>query len=114
MVIKGILIAGISDSEISKELLRWSELDNKSDKEVVRLVEEKEMARKAWASSKAGSQIGGLSGYRKSENGENDKVRKLALKGNCITCKAQTALYTEYANGKLNNTHINTAKVVSS
>ena len=102
MVIKDILIAGISDSEISKELLGWSELDNKSDKEVVRFVEEKEMALKAWASSKAGSQVGGLSGYRKSKNGDNDKARKLALKGNCITCKAQTALYTEYANGKLN------------
>ena len=47
MVIKDILIAGISDSEISKELLGWSELDNKSDKEVVCFVEEKEMALKA-------------------------------------------------------------------
>ena len=102
MVIKDILIAGISDGEISKELLRWSELNNKSNKEVVRFVEETEMALEAWASSKAGSQVEGLSGYRKSKNGDNDKARKLALKGNCITYKAQTALYIEYANGKLN------------
>ena len=102
MVIKDILIAGLSDREISKDVLGGFELGNKSDKEVVRFVEEKKMALKAWASSKADSPSGWLSGYRKSKNGDNDKARKLALKGNCITCKAQTALYTEYANGKLN------------
>ena len=67
MVIKDILIAGVSDGEIRKELLGWSELDEKSDKEVVKFVEEKEMALKAWSSSKGGSNVGGLSGYRKKQ-----------------------------------------------
>ena len=47
MVIKDILIAGLSDREISKEVLGGFELGNKSDKEGVRFVEEKEMAQLA-------------------------------------------------------------------
>ena len=102
MVIKDILIAGVSDSDIRKELLGWSELDSKSDKEVVRFVEEKEMAFKAWSSTKGGSNVGGISSYKKNRNGDSEKAKKLALKGNCATCHTQTSLYTEFANGKLN------------
>ena len=48
MVIKDILVAGVVDSEIRKDVLGWSELDAKTDKEVVTFVEEKEIAQKAW------------------------------------------------------------------
>ena len=103
MVIKDILIAGVSDGEIRKELLGWSELDEKSDKEVVKFVEEKEMALKAWSSSKGGSNVGGLSGYRKSKSGENESAKKkLSLKGTCSKCSTEISLYTEFFNGKLN------------
>ena len=69
---------------------------------MVRFVEEKEMAFKAWSGTKSGSNVGGLSGYRKNKKVDTEKVMKLALKGPCATCRSQTSLYTEYANGKLN------------
>ena len=45
MVVKDILIAGIEDSEIMKDVLGMKELDSKSDKEIVTFVEEKEIAK---------------------------------------------------------------------
>ena len=103
MVVKDILVAGVADSEIRKELLGWSELDAKSDKEVVRFVEEKEMALKALSGSdSAGSKVGGLSGYRKSKRNDNETTKKklLALKGHCSKCKSEISLYAECSNGK--------------
>ena len=80
LVVKDILVAGVADSDIRKDLLGWSELDTKSDKEVVKFVEEKEMALKAWSgSSSKGSNVGGLSGYRKNKKNENDPTRKTLL-----------------------------------
>ena len=35
MVVKDILVDGIADSDIREELLEWSELDTKSEKEIV-------------------------------------------------------------------------------
>ena len=105
MVVKDILVAGVADSDIRKELLGWSELDTKSDKEVVKFVEEKEMALKAWSGSSAkGSNVGGLSGYRRGKKNDNDPAKKrlLAMKGKCSKCDAQISLYTEYPNGKTN------------
>ena len=71
MVIKDILITGVSDEEIRKRSLGLLELDQKSDKEVVKFVEEKEMALKAWSSSRGGSIGSGSSGYN--YDTENDK-----------------------------------------
>ena len=39
MVIKDILIAGIEDSEIMKDVLGMAKLDKKSDKDIVKFVE---------------------------------------------------------------------------
>ena len=41
MVVKDILIAGIEDSEIRKDVLGMPELDAKSDNDIVKFVEEK-------------------------------------------------------------------------
>ena len=101
MVIKDILVAGVADSEIRKDVLGWSELDAKPDKEVVTFVEEKEIAQKAWLGNAAGA--AGISGYRKSPRTEDaDTRKKLALKGRCSRCRVQIPLYTRYQSGKMN------------
>ena len=64
--VKDILIAGIADSDIRKELLSIPDLDDKTDKEIVELVEAKEMVLKAWN----GTTISGaaeLSNYRRNQ-----------------------------------------------
>ena len=41
MVVKDILISGIEDSDIRKDVLAMPELDSRSDKDIVKFVEEK-------------------------------------------------------------------------
>ena len=103
IVVKDILIAGIADSEIRKDVLGWPELDTKTDKEVVTFVEEKEMAKKAWSGRAAGA--ASMSGYKKlPQNEDTDVKKKLTMKGKCSKCSAQISLYTRYRSGKLNRT----------
>ena len=64
MVIKDILIAGIEDQEILKDVLGMENLDSKTDKDIVKFVEEKEIARNAIQASSSNKNT--LSGYNKS------------------------------------------------
>ena len=106
-VIKDILIAGIADSEIRKEILGISDLDEKSDKDIVALVEAKEMAIKAWSSAPV-SDTAGLSNYRREQKSSappptDDSLReKLAAKGKCSECSKVISLYRRFQSGKLN------------
>ena len=109
MVIKDILIAGIEDSEIMRDVLGMENLDSKTDKDIVKFVEEKEIARNALNASQSQSGIGALSSYGKSRKNGNappaDEAvikKKLAMKGKCATCQKDIALYKKYQNGKLN------------
>ena len=112
-VVKDTLISGIADAEIRKDVLGWSSLDEKTDKEIVAFVEEKEIARNALL----GSTNAATSGYRKrvsqkpvEEKGkrieqpknDSEEKRKLALKGKCPTCKADYNLYNKFRSGALN------------
>ena len=93
----------------------WVELDQKTDKEILAFVEEKEIARNALS----GSTNAATSGYRKrgsqqpllEEKGgkrieppkiDSEEKRKLALKGKCRTCQADINLYTKFRSGTLN------------
>ena len=106
MVVKEILVAGIADNEIRKDVLGWSELDDKGDKEVVKFVEEKEIARNAWAGKATGA--AGISGFKKAHRSTNDEATsiksKLAQKGNCSKCGSQISLYKSYRSGNMNRT----------
>jgi hypothetical protein len=89
-VVKDILIAGIADSDIRKELLSIPDLDDKTDKEIVELVEAKEMALKTWNGTTT-SGAAGLSNYRKNQKPtdmttEETLKDKLAKKGKCNSC----------------------------
>ena len=46
-IVKGVLVSGLSDDDIRKEVLGWSELDTKTVKETVTFIESTEMARDA-------------------------------------------------------------------
>ena len=104
MVVKDVLIAGVADSDIRKDLLGWSDLDKKTDKEVVAFVEEKEMARNAHSGVSAAA----ISGYRRAnksnENskGDSEEKKKLGLKGKCSECRVNFSSYTKYRSGQLN------------
>ena len=106
MVIKDILIAGIEDQEILKDVLGMADLDTKTDKDIVKFVEEKEIARNALASSGSANALSGSnkSSYRKTipPQAEAENKKKLALKGKCADCQKEIHLYKKYASGKLN------------
>ena len=104
MVVKDILIAGIEDSEIRKDVLCISDIDSKTDKDIVKFVEEKEIARNALQSS---TSTAALSSYKKSQkaadtNADNSTKKKLSMRGKCDTCGTDMSLYKQYKSGKLN------------
>ena len=116
-VVKDVLIAGIADSDIRKDVLGWSELDSKADKEVVAFVEEKEIAKNAFSNS---SSTNAMSGYRRSERSgdhlaegkrrsnsappklDPEERKKLSLTGKCPTCHAEFNLYIKFRSGNMN------------
>ena len=101
-VVKDILVAGIVDDEIRRDVLAHSKLDELSDKDIVKFVEEKEIARNACLATSR-SEINGVSQYRKQSKEEHKpKKVKLTLKGNCAKCGTEIALYTVYRSGKIN------------
>lgn len=104
MVIKDILISGIADNEIRKDVLEWPELDSKSDKDIVGFVEGKETAKSAWSGSQP-TGVAGLSSYKKAPNQEDgDLKQKLSLKSKCLKCKVPISLYVRYRTGRTNKT----------
>ena len=107
-VVKDVVVAGIADPDIRKDVLAWSELDAKDDKAVVAFIESKEIAQSAWSGTQT-SGTAGLSTYRKSARPESDTSdqslkSKLALKGRCSKCSREISLHKRYQSGKINST----------
>ena len=123
MVVKDIIVGGIADIDIKRDVMGERKLDTMSDKEIVQVVEEKEMARNACTNSR--SDVAGVSAYRKQSNHNNNNHnnttqqqqqqqnsnvdggmsvnKKLSLKGTCPKCNAEFNLYNRYRSGKMNN-----------
>ena len=107
-VVKDVLIVGIADAEIQKDLLSWEELDKKDDKEVLAFVESKELAQTALNKAQT-TGTAGVSAFRKlqkttTDPAEQSLASKLALKGKCGKCNMEISLYKRYHNGKMNRT----------
>ena len=103
-IVKDVLVAGIAESDIRKDVLGWPELDEKSDKDLVAFIEAKELARNAWNSTPI-TGAAGLSNYRKDSQGTTDQSlkAKLSLKGKCSVCSKTISLYALYTgSGRLN------------
>ena len=106
-VVKDVIVLGIADPDIRKDVLAWEELDEKDDKALVAFVETKELARNAWMSSQtsAAAAASSLSSYRRGTDqpSEDASIKgKLNLKGKCTSCKKAISLYKKYQSGKMN------------
>jgi len=99
-VIKDVIVAGIADADIRKDVLAWSDLDTKDDKGVVAFVESKEVAQKALTGIQP-SGAAAISTYKKTSKLDND-TPKLTLKGKCTKCSVEINLYKKYPSGKFN------------
>jgi ribosomal protein L44E len=102
LVVKDILISGIEDVDIRKDVLSMRDLDAKSDKDIVTFVEEKEIARNALQMS---SNNAGISTYSKGQKKipeKSDTSKKLALRAKCQKCSKEISPYKQYPSGKLN------------
>ena len=98
------MIAGIEDSEIRKNVLCISDIDSKTNKDIVKFVEEKEIARNALQSS---TSTADLFSYKKSQkaadtSAENSTNKQLGMRGKYDTCGTDMSLYKQYKSGKLN------------
>ena len=104
MMVKHILISGIEGSEIRKDVLGMPELDAKSDKDIVKFVEEKEIARNALQTTLSTNAVSSYNKSRKAGDASADiaSKKKLSMRGKCGTCCAEISLYKQYRGGRLN------------
>ena len=85
---KHVLINGIHDVEIRKEVLGTADLDEKSLMETVGIVENKETALRSMPEYRPAGKADAQSGYRNSKKiGKTDL--RLQQKGKCETCKKE-------------------------
>ena len=85
---KHVLINGIHDVEIRKEVLGTADLDEKSLMETVGIVENKETALRSMPEYRAAGKADALSGYQNSKRIEKTDPR-LQKKGKCETCRKE-------------------------
>ena len=84
MFVKDVLIAGLADDEIKKEVLGWTDLDTKTVEETVSFIEAEEMARDAMCKTPpVTASISGYKAQRTTNNGQRTMIQ-------CGTCKSQT------------------------
>ena len=82
VMVKDVVITGLADEEVKRDVLGWSDLDDKSLEETVNFIEAKEMARDAM---KKGPIAAGISSYKKAVAGES----KASTKTLCNLCKTE-------------------------
>lgn len=81
IMVKDVLITGLSDDDVKKEVLGWAELDEKSVQNTVKFIESKEMARDALAKQS----VAGVSSYKEKQKG--DQKAKILTK--CKDCNTE-------------------------
>jgi hypothetical protein len=101
-VIKDVIVNGISDTEIQRDVLGWHELDTKVASETVTFIESKEMARDALAN---GTSTSAMSAYRKEKKNpsELDNKEKEKKTGKCPKCDKEYKLYKYFTNSRKYN-----------
>ena len=88
IIVKDVLISGLADVDIKKEILGCPELDNQSVQETVTFIEAKEMARDALAKH---SMAAVISSYKSKKSNDN-KLNK--AKTTCQACKVEIDRYS--------------------
>ena len=100
-VIKDVLVTGVSDPEIRRDVYGWQELDDKNVSELVTFVESKEMARDALTHS---STTSALSAYRKQKKGIPEIDNKDKEKtGKCPKCGKDYPLFKYFKTSRKYN-----------
>ncbi len=91
VIVKDVLINGLADEEIKKDVLGWIELDTKGVEDVVSFVESKEMARDALLNKHSTPAAAAVSSYRKEQRSGKPKEKSEKLKGSfsCPTCNVE-------------------------
>ena len=72
IIVKDVFVGGLSDDDIKREVLGWTELDTSTIAQTIKYVEGKEMARDAMSSAKPN--VAGVSTFKKN-NRSNDKEK---------------------------------------
>ena len=85
IILKDVLIAGLVDEEIKKEVLGWVEVDDKTVEETLSFIEGKEMARDAMNGADSAAPI---SSY-KSKSKPPPPSPKHTAKSHCQNCNAE-------------------------
>ena len=85
-IVKYVVISGIVDEKIKKDILSCADLDSRALNDTISLIENKEMAARAMTSNFSTSvTLAANSGYKQSK----DLQAKLALKAKCRNCNTQ-------------------------
>ena len=88
VIVKDVLVAGLADEDIKRDIMGWTELDVKDVNSTVAFIEAKEMARDAINQQPVNAS---LSSYKKSSKGETSP--DLSQKLSCKECKVEISRY---------------------
>lgn len=94
-IIRDVVVAGLADTDISKEVLSEPNLDSKSITDVVCIIESKEMARNACVGN---SSTASVSGFQKQKNIVPQQQLKRKTE-KCPECSERFELFTEGLRG---------------
>ena len=104
MIVKYVLVNGLADAEIRREVLGWKLLDESSLADTVAFIEQKEMARDAFKGEAAAVRTG----YRRQQAGPWQQIpgspsdeAKLRKKVKCEGCDSQINQFARARSGKL-------------
>ena len=88
-IVKYVVISGIVDEEIKKDIISCADLDSRSLNDTISPIENKEMAARAMTSNISTSvTLAANSGYKQSK----DLQAKLALKAKCRNCNTNSEI----------------------
>ena len=88
-IVKYVVISGISDEEIKKDILGHADLDTRSLNDTISLIENKEMAARAMSSPITTTDISIAPLHSSKQKQSKELQAKLALKTKCSTCSKQ-------------------------
>lgn len=101
IIIRDVVVAGLADVDIRKEVLGWTELDNAPITDAIAFIESKEMARNALVGSSSTTATAGISNFKK-QKGAPLQPKDSHKTGKCPDCHNQFQLYSESARGGWN------------
>ncbi|XP_065641175.1 uncharacterized protein LOC136073504 [Hydra vulgaris] len=96
VIIRDIVVAGLSDTDIRKDVLGWVSLDTASVTDIIAFIEGKEMARNALGCS---STTASVSTFRKQNKSNTQSSKGTNITAKCPDCSESYSLFTETSRG---------------